>query len=969
MESAVHDLPILLAVPNPSIPAVALLMKSSHPAFGHVAPQFTLLLLALTTIVGCHRQYYRKQADGEAYCLMDQKASHVARPPNIPLRIDVDRRSRMFNPFDLDFQPMPLDDPASYRYMQCVDGRRGYPMWEAAGLTNGSESPDWWQFLPLDDDGVLVLNAENAVRIALLHSPEYQEQREDLYLAALAVSSERFVFDTQFFGGADAIFTTRRRENSNNSKSTFSIGSEDVRRSRLERRFATGGELVVGLANRIIWDLGGNNPRITTRLLDFSLVQPLLRNAGRDQVLEGLTQSERQLLAGVRAFERFRRQFFLNVTTGNRIETTVQTAAGTITLGPSGFANAGGFLGLLQNELQIRNSEENISRQTENLLILEDTLIELLTTIPDDAESIVRQRLQVAQARQQLLRSQQNLVNQQASFQLSLDQFLRTLGLPPYICVRLDDPILDQFELIDRTLLTRREQLSKLRANVGSINVSILERGEFKLDPDTGLPVSQIDWTPELADTLDILQKELEPLGAFTEELIENDLPVIEQDIAKLAEALPERRQQNTSLLELYRTEQESICGLLNVSDIDESIFELGELGGLSDRLSTEFAKLQERLRGYRSRIEELQAAFENLQAEGAASTDSRELARRLRDEIILASQDLVAELGDDVLLLQLIQARARTESVLLPEVDISPEIAFEIARKNRRDYANARAALVDSWREIEVVADDLESTLDVDIRGNLGMRDRGDLVVGLLWDAPITRLLERNAYRTTLIRYEQRKRDYYSFEDTLWQVLRAEVRQLQRDRLNFELGRQAVRIAAEQIELNADIRALNDARGRSSGPTAARDAISALSDLLDAQNGLLNIFVNYEVVRRSIDLDMGTMELTPEGLWIDPGKISPELLLSLPGTTLEGMIECGCNECGLLYNPLPPEPQFSNPMLQVGHTDGETEMEMPVMQQSTEEPLEQLPEPESQLPPLEAAEIEPQSLEGDFIQ
>ena len=54
-------------------------------------------------------------------------------------------------------------------------------------------------------------------------------------------------------------------------------------------------------------------------------------------------------------------------------------------------------------------------------------------------------------------------------------------------------------------------------------------------------------------------------------------------------------------------------------------------------------------------------------------------------------------------------------------------------------------------------------------------------------------------------------------------------------------------------------------------------------------------------------------MELTPEGLWIDPGKISPETLLQYPGTTLDGLIDCGCNDCGLRYNPLPREPEFTN--------------------------------------------------------
>ena len=232
---------------------------------------------------------------------------------------------------------------------------------------------------------------------------------------------------------------------------------------------------------------------------------------------------------------------------------------------------------------------------------------------------------------------------------------------------------------------------------------------------------------------------------------------------------------------------------------------------------------------------------------------------------------------------------------------------------ENRRDYANARAALVDSWRQIEVVADDLESELNVDIRGGIGTTDvnalgvskTGNLDVALQWDAPITRLVERNNYRRILIRYEQRKRDYYQFEDAIWQTLRAEIRQLMRDRLQFEYGRKQVSIAADQIELNADLRDLREASGQAgTGASVARDTIQALNALLSSQNRLLRIYVNYETVRRNLDFDLGTMELTPEGLWIDPGKISPETMLQYAGTTLDGLIDCGCNDCGLQYNP-----------------------------------------------------------------
>ncbi|WP_345326883.1 hypothetical protein [Novipirellula rosea] len=888
-----------------------------------------LLSNIILSSVGCHRQYYRKQADCEANMLLDEKSQHISRPPNMALRIDVDRRSRMFNPFDLDFQPIPTDDPSSYEYMQCVDDRRGYPLWEASGVTNTAESPDWWQFLPLDEDGVLVLNAENAVRIALLHSPEYQAQLEELYLAALDVSNQRFQFDTQFFGGAQTFLTAdgrRRSGGGGNSSTRFEVGtySNGSRPLSLERRFATGGELIAGVANNIVWELSGPNSQSASTIFDFTLLQPLLRGAGRDQVLEGLTFAERNLLANVRAFERYRRSFFLNITIGRGLESQVSTGGPNLAINGQGFGTGGGsasgYLGLLQTQLQIRNLEENIARQAENLLILEDTLIEQLTTIPDDAETIIRQRLQVAQARSSLLRSQSQLVAQQAGYERSVDAFLRNLGLPPYICARLEDPILQRFELIDRDLLGRREQLALVRTSVGRLNVSILERGTFQVDEATGLPESQIEWTDELAKTLLTLRGEIQPLAEFNRTLIEEDLPRITEDIQRFTESLDERQNQNRQLSKMYQEQKTQICSLLNTSDIDESLFDIEGLASLSELLKDQYDRLGERLNTYQQRIEQLDQSIENIVNKGPEDTDPRKVAQTLRDTIILASQDLLAELADDVLTLQLIQARARTESVLLPEVDIEPATALQIARANRRDWANARADLVDQWRLIEVVANDLESSLDVVFNGDvqnvgnnpLDLRSStGRLRVGLQWDAPITRLIERNNYRATLIAYEQAKRAYYGFEDDVWQQVRAEIRQLQANRLTFELGRQAVSIAASQIELNADIRSLNDARGRSSGPTAARDAISALNDLLDAQNALLNIFVNYEVVRRSLDFDLGTMELTAEGLWIDPGKLDPEYLLTLSGTRESGMIG-GCNDCCLPSRPQPRAPDYS---------------------------------------------------------
>ena len=307
-------------------------------------------------------------------------------------------------------------------------------------------------------------------------------------------------------------------------------------------------------------------------------------------------------------------------------------------------------------------------------------------------------------------------------------------------------------------------------------------------------------------------------------DVIKSDLPTVREDIAAFEKAIPQRARQAKTLKTLFTAEQASICSLLNVSDIDESIFDTSKLAGLLVDLVDGHKKLEVRLNTYLAKLNQLQESFKSLQDVAPGNIDPRELARRLRDDVILASQNLVADLGDDVLVLQLLQAQARTESVLLPEVDISPEIAFEIARRNRRDYANARAALVDAWRQIEVVADDLESDLNVDVRGGIGSTDinntgltkTGNLDIALQWDAPITRLVERNNYRRILINYEQKKRDYYQYEDAIWTTLRAEIRQLLRDRLTFEYGRNSVGIAADQIELNADARDLRESAPQS---------------------------------------------------------------------------------------------------------------------------------------------------------
>ena len=150
----------------------------------------------------------------------------------------------------------------------------------------------------------------------------------------------------------------------------------------VRKAFIAGGDLVVNFANSLIWDFHGTDTNAAFSLMDFSLVQPLLREAGRDRVLTRLTLAERQLLANVRQMERFRRGFYLELATGaggssgprrigglfggSGLEGFTGVGGGFGGVGGvftgAGAAQAcrgglqvGGFLGLLQDQQNIRN--------------------------------------------------------------------------------------------------------------------------------------------------------------------------------------------------------------------------------------------------------------------------------------------------------------------------------------------------------------------------------------------------------------------------------------------------------------------------------------------------------------------------------------------------------------------------------------------------------------------------------------
>jgi len=102
----------------------------------------------------------------------------------------------------------------------------------------------------MTDDGAIKLSMNGAVCLAQVHSSDYRSQIETIYLSALDVSTERFRFDVQWFGNSDTIFTHLGSERSGTGMEsntlTQGVLAPDTS-ARLEKRFSTGGELIVAL--------------------------------------------------------------------------------------------------------------------------------------------------------------------------------------------------------------------------------------------------------------------------------------------------------------------------------------------------------------------------------------------------------------------------------------------------------------------------------------------------------------------------------------------------------------------------------------------------------------------------------------------------------------------------------------------------------------------------------------------------
>ncbi|MBL8901410.1 MAG: TolC family protein [Planctomycetes bacterium] len=274
-----------------------------------------------------------------------------------------------------------------------------------AAKSAGEEAPQ----APRDfvnEAGVVEIDLHRTLEIAFENSRDYQTRKENVYVAALNLTRQRFNFGLQWFDRGDGGVAGVEGDTGNaTADNEFGV----------DKFFEFGGSLGLSILtsfSRIIvqddeWSFGN--------ALSASFTTPIMRGFGYWIAREPLTQAERDSLYAVREFRRFQRTFTVSI--------------------------ASQFLRVLQQKANLRNALENL----ESLRLNADRQREFHEAGRIDI-------VQLGQAAQDELSAEQRVVTASAALDSALDQLKLTLGVPTVA----------RFAVLERDLEKLSEQIAEV---------------------------------------------------------------------------------------------------------------------------------------------------------------------------------------------------------------------------------------------------------------------------------------------------------------------------------------------------------------------------------------------------------------------------------------------------------------------------------------------------------------------------
>lgn len=332
--------------------------------------------------MACHSPTPFAQLDAEADRLTHQQQRTTLGPHGVLLDTPAPPPVPEPQPSLYDYDPATTNPPAEQLTAQpaaitTASGNIAYP-----NILDDGSRPD-----------TLRLDLEALLGYAIAHGPEYRRQKEDLFLTTLSLIIERHEWGPRFFssvtGRVDGV-----PEAGDNDTALNLIASLGV-----TQRLPYGGTIsAAALVDyvRFLEKAATNNLPDETDATEFQIALdlPLLRGAGRAAAtVEARIQAERDLIYAVRGFERFRREFFVDLATT--------------------------YFDLLRRQGQLANRD----LQLQNL----EQSAELFTAL---AEAGRQTFFQAQRAEQRVLRARNQLLNQRENYARQLDNLKLQIGLP-----------------------------------------------------------------------------------------------------------------------------------------------------------------------------------------------------------------------------------------------------------------------------------------------------------------------------------------------------------------------------------------------------------------------------------------------------------------------------------------------------------------------------------------------------------
>jgi hypothetical protein len=912
-----------------------------------------LMVLGLLAGTGCTRRFFRKQADREVLGVIAEKDKDPRWKVEF-LHVYPDPRSRFADWTNPDRPPMPPDDVAAKTmspnpqkpghkgvayiegtgYMQLleqwnqenrlrqaerkkkvkrlyveedpkkkkligpagptppvIDPLKTYEMQNELaepvtrfGLLPPSEKP------PSKKKEPYLINLEQAVELSLFNSREFQTAVEQLYLAALPVTEERFGFAAQGFALADVIRQYAGLKTLNGPQNNWAVNAT----GGVSKLFSTGALLLMQFANQTVINLGSlanfSTRTISQSTISLDIIQPFLRGGGRAVTLEPLTQAERGLLYAVRDFARFRQGFYTfiavgqaqfipgqaagvfaqppptitipgafvpdatPVTTGVAGPTgPVQVTPGTggrIGVNPPAGANPQGYLGTLLQKVQQYIARKNVNSYEYYLKLFRIW-----------KEGNIVNPVQVGQIEQGYLGAIENHLTQWVQYRQALDLFRLELGLPSTLGVELDDgPIQPMYDLLDRyednsvayyytindvAKYDKLDEADKLRGRLHAVFV--------KSTLVDGLPFQKE--APRLWDAWEKLKptnvkSRIEELKAERRKLLDR-----KADLELKSEKLSETEEKRLDHLDF---------------DIDLGSFEI-----LMRKYDAQpwkaLADPKKRRDQQATMFLEVHRSFSYLLAAAA-----KERLIQIRESwpplppVYVGDIDLLSA-SDDTALNTVVQT------------------AFE----NRLELMNQQGQLVDACRKLKVAANALMGTFNVEYHLDSttppgmdqpfvfsGKTTRHELIFDT--QLPLVRIAERNNYRSTLIAYQQARRNYMDALDQIAFSVRFQLRNLRIAAFNYQRV-QRTNMELAYLLVDQALQAFNQpAAAGGAGqvsppggnpvtgdPAALTQQLTGVQGrLVAAQNDMFAQWLGYLQNRINIYRDMGLMPLDSRGLW-----------------------------------------------------------------------------------------------------